>query len=814
MDEIETEKIRIPNETYCPNHDSNKQSLSKNIPSEKNNNTSKNNSTNTIDLKILNTFTSDDEGISIPPIKSILPSASSPPKILEPFCKLEKFLPPKKTKHNKTLVIDLDETLIHSYFDVDSPRKPDLSYDIFVEKKKIHVNSLIRPGAFEFLENLSLKYEMVIFTASLSQYANPLLDFLDKNKKCNFRLYREHCCSYNNGFTNCFTKDLKKLDRDMKNLIIVDNNPRSYILNKENGLPIKTWLDDVNDRELVKLIPYLEFLGNEYIEDVRPILSQINKGASLDFDKFDEIIKEYRENKNKNKSIFENINNCNNEEKINNRKYSEINDATINNDDNFEDEEPKKEITEEKIINNVDKNENNNFENKENIQNNYNEKSKIINYNNKINNENNDDIVYINEKKNDINNNQNILEIENDKYTSKEYSSTSTIEIDDALESGKTNEKEHISTVSQQLPKNNQEKNNKQNYKLSTRNLFNNKNNINPFRSISNNQDLNSSLKSNFINHVFSRKLEANVNNCKIFSKELYNYSNKISQEKNNMSCKRLFKEDKTKSYFYLVNNKKNFNLFNQNKKNENNNDLIIPKVKRTSKNSPNILKVHNKSKNSNIQSINTNSMELISQSKTKNKLHLNTGSNIENKMNNNNNLKNLNKNEHTVKQSASNFYIVKNNPAKILTSSTRNNTSVLVGNTNNNKLLRRPTSCINNLNKKKTYISHKSHTKKFFLKTNKSIAVVGNEIEDIINKNKEGDNSKNNIDDNLFNNKKELVGKNTEKIVLNEENYYYEVADIRTKIKNNKNMENMENIIKVNEDQRKRFPTIVNIMK
>lgn len=151
------------------------------------------------------------------------------------------------------------------------------------------------------MESVSAIFEVVIFTASLSEYANPLLDFIDKNKKCKFRLYREHCCSFTNGFTNSFTKDLKKLDRDMKNLIIIDNNPRSYMLNKDNGIPIKTWVEDINDRELIKLIPYLTFLGNENIEDVRPFLRQVNSGNILNYEKFDQIISNYNTDKEKTK---------------------------------------------------------------------------------------------------------------------------------------------------------------------------------------------------------------------------------------------------------------------------------------------------------------------------------------------------------------------------------------------------------------------------------------------------------------------------------------------------------------------------------
>ena len=333
MYNYDNDKIRIPNETYCPSKKIQFNSFQNNptsFSSSSNNNINSNNtninpysnniksppvisntttnininsSTNfNLNINIFSQDNSSEEGVTISPIKSIITSASSKPQaIFQPQCKLEKFLPPKTSPFHKTLVLDLDETLIHSYFDCASPRPADLSYDIIIEKKKIHVNSMVRPGAREFLENVATIFEIVIFTASLSEYANPLLDFIDKNKKCKFRLYREHCCSFNNGFTNSFTKDLKKLDRDMKNLIIIDNNPKSYMLNKENGVPIKTWVEDINDRELYKLIPYLLFLGNEKVKDVRPFLKQVNSGNSLNYDKFDRIILKYNTDNAQNK---------------------------------------------------------------------------------------------------------------------------------------------------------------------------------------------------------------------------------------------------------------------------------------------------------------------------------------------------------------------------------------------------------------------------------------------------------------------------------------------------------------------------------
>ena len=79
------------------------------------------------------------------------------------------------SKHNlKTLLIDLDETLVHSSF-VPIPN-PDIILQVEIDGKVTPVFVLIRPGCFDFLDQLSDYYEMVIYTASLSKYADPLMD--------------------------------------------------------------------------------------------------------------------------------------------------------------------------------------------------------------------------------------------------------------------------------------------------------------------------------------------------------------------------------------------------------------------------------------------------------------------------------------------------------------------------------------------------------------------------------------------------------------------------------------------------------------
>ena len=252
--------------------------------------------------------------------------------LIPPECTQVPYIPEKINNKQKTLVIDLDETLVHSYFEKEPPYNPDISYDIEIAGITIHISTLIRPGTYQFLEKLSNIYEIVIFTASLSQYAIPLLNKIDKNNYCKYKLFREHCYTFDNKGNPGYVKDLSKLNRDLNNIIIIDNNPDCYFLNKENGIPIKTWLNDKNDKELLKLLPYLEFLANDYIIDVRPILTKIKEGKTINFKILDEIIENYKKNKNE---INKNDNNITINE--NNSKTIESSNI-INNNKQFEGE--------------------------------------------------------------------------------------------------------------------------------------------------------------------------------------------------------------------------------------------------------------------------------------------------------------------------------------------------------------------------------------------------------------------------------------------------------------------------------------------
>ena len=84
----------------------------------------------------------------------------------------------------------------------------------------------VRPGTDEFLKEMSKYYELVIFTASLSKYANPLMDILDPNRLCTARLFREHC-KFIEG-ERIYVKDMSWLGRPIEDVILVDNSPNSY----------------------------------------------------------------------------------------------------------------------------------------------------------------------------------------------------------------------------------------------------------------------------------------------------------------------------------------------------------------------------------------------------------------------------------------------------------------------------------------------------------------------------------------------------------------------------------------------------------
>lgn len=173
----------------------------------------------------------------------------------------------RKSQHagKKTLVLDLDETLVHSSFK--KVPKADFLVPVDIDGVVHTVYVLKRPYTDEFLAACSELYEIVLFTASLSKYADPLLDMLDTQETLDYRLFRDSCVQRD----YCYVKDLSKLGRSLKDSIIVDNSPQSYVFQPINAIPIPSWFDDPEDKALKDLIPVLQHLAT--VPDVRKCLN-------------------------------------------------------------------------------------------------------------------------------------------------------------------------------------------------------------------------------------------------------------------------------------------------------------------------------------------------------------------------------------------------------------------------------------------------------------------------------------------------------------------------------------------------------------
>ncbi|KAL2081272.1 hypothetical protein ACEWY4_023125 [Coilia grayii] len=164
------------------------------------------------------------------------------------------------------VVIDLDETLVHSSFK--PVNNADFIIPVEIDGTVHQVYVLKRPHVDEFLKRMGELFECVLFTASLAKYADPVSDLLDKWGAFRSRLFRESCVFHRGNYV----KDLSRLGRDLNKVIIVDNSPASYIFHPDNAVPVASWFDDMSDTELLDLIPFFERLSK--VDDVYAVLKQ------------------------------------------------------------------------------------------------------------------------------------------------------------------------------------------------------------------------------------------------------------------------------------------------------------------------------------------------------------------------------------------------------------------------------------------------------------------------------------------------------------------------------------------------------------
>ena len=130
------------------------------------------------------------------------------------------------------LVLDIDETISHTL------------------KLPFGCYFLLRPGAKNFLKEISKYYEIIIFTSSPKKYADKILNKIDnEGNLISHRLYRQHVL-YENGKS---VKNLNLIGRDLTKIIFVDNLRSNAKYNLNNLCPITTWRSDIFDSKLIKL---------------------------------------------------------------------------------------------------------------------------------------------------------------------------------------------------------------------------------------------------------------------------------------------------------------------------------------------------------------------------------------------------------------------------------------------------------------------------------------------------------------------------------------------------------------------------------
>lgn len=139
--------------------------------------------------------------------------------------------------------------------------------EVVLDGRSVIYHVYKRPWVDYFLRKVAAWYHVVIFTASVQEYADPVIDWLDQGRGLVAgRLFRD-ACTYRNG---SYLKDLAIVDEDLSRVCLIDNSPASYHLNPSNGIPVEGWTHDPSDEALLDLLPILDSL--RFAQDVRHVL--------------------------------------------------------------------------------------------------------------------------------------------------------------------------------------------------------------------------------------------------------------------------------------------------------------------------------------------------------------------------------------------------------------------------------------------------------------------------------------------------------------------------------------------------------------
>ena len=173
--------------------------------------------------------------------------------------KLNKVIPPfldYKSKKKYTVVLDLEDTLLNIKL---------------TDNGKLMLN--LRPGLISFLLGIKPYYEIISFSKFSKSYSKTIINYIQQGKKLfDVNLYREHCALVGKKFI----KDISRIGRDMKRIIMVDDLPENLEKFQSNGILILPYEgeEQSNDRVLYELKKMMILFYKLGYDDIRFALKQ------------------------------------------------------------------------------------------------------------------------------------------------------------------------------------------------------------------------------------------------------------------------------------------------------------------------------------------------------------------------------------------------------------------------------------------------------------------------------------------------------------------------------------------------------------
>eukprot|EP00750_Incisomonas_marina_P031510 INCI8213.1.p1 GENE.INCI8213.1~~INCI8213.1.p1 ORF type:complete len:390 (+),score=75.36 INCI8213.1:388-1557(+) len=198
---------------------------------------------------------------------------------------------PSPKQQRLAVVLDMDECMLHttSFSEGDTQRyrqeedRPNLKARnknapltvTFRMFDGCRGTANLRPHLHWFLDKCTAHFDTYVFTAGTEAYASPLLDLVDPERKLKGRFYRTSCRRVVCELGELYLKDLSSLavPQPLSRMVLVDNNPVSFLVQPCNGIPVVSWYDNIHDVVLKEVFEILQEISA--LDDVRSKLDSM-----------------------------------------------------------------------------------------------------------------------------------------------------------------------------------------------------------------------------------------------------------------------------------------------------------------------------------------------------------------------------------------------------------------------------------------------------------------------------------------------------------------------------------------------------------